>query len=112
MNRDNGAAFLAFISGAAIGAVVGILYAPDKGKNTRDRLSYQLDKYKDKLQEVVDELIEGKEELLSEAKSRNAEVTKATIAKAEQIMNDISALQSSIKTPKASKDAKESKKED
>lgn len=47
MSRDNGSGFLAFLSGAALGAIVGILYAPDKGKNTRDRLSYQLDKYKD-----------------------------------------------------------------
>ena len=98
MSRDNGSNFFAFLSGVAIGAVVGVLYAPDKGKNTRDRLSYQLDKYKEKLQELIDEMIDGKSEASSEAKNRNAQVTKDTVEKAEQIMSDITALQNSIKT--------------
>jgi gas vesicle protein len=33
----------AFIVGAAAGAVVGILYAPDKGENTRSKLYFHLD---------------------------------------------------------------------
>jgi gas vesicle protein len=45
MSKKSGA-LMAFLSGAAIGAVLGILYAPDKGTNTREKLSYKLDKYK------------------------------------------------------------------
>ena len=43
----------AFVLGAAAGAIVGILYAPDKGTNTRDKLSYQLDKYKKQLEKLL-----------------------------------------------------------
>jgi gas vesicle protein len=98
MSKDSGNSFLAFVAGAAVGAVIGILYAPDKGKNTRDRLSYQLEKYREKLQQLIDELIEGKEEASSEAKVRNEQVTKDTIERAERLMSEMAALEATIKS--------------
>lgn len=35
--------FLAFLAGAAAGAVIGLLMAPDNGQVTRDKLSRQAD---------------------------------------------------------------------
>ena len=52
---------MAFLSGAAIGAVLGILYAPAKGSHTREKLSFRLDKYKKMLEQFLDDLVTGKE---------------------------------------------------
>lgn len=38
-NRGSGEAILAFLLGAAAGAALGVILAPDTGKNTRRRLS-------------------------------------------------------------------------
>ena len=55
---SKGSNLFAFLSGAAVGAIVGILYAPDKGENTRDKLSYRLDKYKEMLESLLEDIAE------------------------------------------------------
>lgn len=85
-------ALIAFLSGAAVGAVVGILYAPDKGSNTRDKLSYRLDKYRNKLEELLDELMEGKDLPSSSAKSESQRVISDAKEKAERLLDDVDDL--------------------
>ena len=89
--------FLAFLTEMAAGAIIGILYAPDKGINTRDRLSYQLDKYKKRIQELLDEIIEGKDEAISEAKSEGEKVISDAKEKAEKLLDDVDELIGQIK---------------
>lgn len=91
---------LAFISGAAVGAVAGILYAPDKGSNTRDKLTYLLDKYKIQLQELLNDLVEGSEAFSSEAKTEGEKVITETKAKAERLLEDVDQLIGQIKKGK------------
>lgn len=101
MSRNSNS-FWPFIAGAAVGAALGILYAPDKGKNTRDKLSFQLDKYKESLKELLDQLMDGKENHFSEAKSEGHKVVHETRAKAEELLSDVETLIGQIKGVKKS----------
>lgn len=89
---------LAFLIGAATGAIIGILYAPDKGTNTRDKLTYQLDKYKKQLEVLLDDLINGKTEISSSAKQEGQKVVSEARQKAERLLSDVDDLIGQIKS--------------
>ncbi|WP_420385419.1 YtxH domain-containing protein [Roseivirga sp.] len=97
MNRGS-SNLLAFVLGAATGAILGILYAPDKGSNTRDKLSYQLDKYKKQLEDLLEDLINGKVEVSSSAKEESEKVVSDARKKAEQLLTDVDDLIGQIKS--------------
>ncbi len=86
-----------FISGIAVGALVGMLYAPDKGNNTRDRLSYRLDKYRDALKNLLDTLAERKEQPLNSAKADGQKVVGDIVKEAEKIYSAINDLEGQIR---------------
>ena len=88
---------LAFLTGAATGVILGILYAPDKGTNTRDRLSFQLDKYKVKIDELLKEILEGKELMNNNARTEGERVINDAKEKAEQLLEDVDELLGQIK---------------
>jgi gas vesicle protein len=89
MANDSGSVLLALLVGAAIGAGVGILYAPDEGSRTRQRI-------KDKAQEATDDLAQrmnnAREELTRSAEGQKAEFDKKleeTISKMSYKADDI-----------------------
>lgn len=84
--------WIAFIAGAGIGAALGILFAPDSGKNTRDKLSYQLSKYKEELERLVADLKDGKNMPFNEAKSEGNRVITDAKNKAENLLSDVNKL--------------------
>jgi len=95
-NKSN--TLLAFLLGAATGGILGILYAPDKGSNTRDKLSYKLDKYKKMLEDMLQDLIDGKVEMpKSKAKTQGEKVINDAKEKAEKLLEDVDSLIGHIK---------------
>ena len=94
----SGNQLFAFITGAAVGAVLGILYAPEEGKSTRDKLSFHLDKLKTKLEESIQDLMNEKEKAINTAKEKGEEVTDDVISKAEKLMDEVNELTKQFKS--------------
>ncbi|MGM0946873.1 MAG: YtxH domain-containing protein [Bacteroidota bacterium] len=88
----NSNSLIALVIGAGIGTVLGVLFAPDSGSNTRDRLSFRLSKYKKELEELIEELVEGKELHLNEAKTEGKRVISEAKNKAENLLSDVNKL--------------------
>tara|TARA_R110002124_G_scaffold17532_3_gene73347 strand:+ start:216118 stop:216495 length:378 start_codon:yes stop_codon:yes gene_type:complete len=55
MASNTGQTLLALLTGAAIGAGIGILYAPDKGSKTRGKISKETKKAQKKLNKQIKE---------------------------------------------------------
>ena len=101
MSKKGNSTLLAFMVGAATGALLGILYAPDKGSNTREKLSFQLDKYRKVLQDLINDFVSGKETpLTSEAKSQGQKVVDEAKNKAERLLEDVDDLLEQIRGKK------------
>ncbi|MBD1398970.1 YtxH domain-containing protein [Pontibacter sp. JH31] len=91
---------LAFVSGAAVGAVAGILFAPEKGRETRSWLSYRLEKYRDTLSDLLEELVEDRNLVPTTAKSEGQRVIQDAKDKAEKLLGDVDSLINEINSRK------------
>ena len=78
-----------------------MLFAPDKGSSTREKLSFQLDKYRKLLEELIDDFVSGRETpLTSEAKSQGQKVVDEAKNKAERLLEDVDELLEQIRGKK------------
>ncbi len=70
MSKDSGSIMLALLTGAAIGAGVGILYAPDRGDKTREKISKKAKKTKD---EIASRISHATDELTKTAEAKKVD---------------------------------------
>jgi gas vesicle protein len=68
MSNNTGNTILAVLTGAAIGAVIGILFAPDKGSKTREKMKDGFDDVKNDLKTKLDHASEELKDKFSTAK--------------------------------------------
>jgi gas vesicle protein len=59
MSNNNGKVLLGVLAGVAVGATLGILFAPDKGSNTRKKISKKGEDYAEGLEDKFNEFIES-----------------------------------------------------
>lgn len=89
MANDSGSVLLALLVGAVIGAGAGILYAPEEGTKTRQRLR---EKAQDASDDLASRLSEARDELSKTALEQKAEFDKKledTISKMSYKADDI-----------------------
>ncbi len=75
--KDNSKSLLALIAGVAAGTVLGILFAPEKGVETRDKLNDALknlgDSIKDRAAEEIENFNSLKEKVVDNLKTQIAD---------------------------------------
>jgi gas vesicle protein len=76
--NDNSKVMVALLAGLAAGAALGLLFAPDKGSETRDKLGQSLkdfgDSIKDRAAEEIDSLSSFKDKVVDSIKSKLRDV--------------------------------------
>jgi len=93
---------LGIFAGAALGSIIALLYAPDKGSNTRDILSYRLSNYMDELAELIEKLTDEKK-TISDAKKKGDLVVEDARQRAEDLIKEAEDLLGSIEETKKGK---------
>ena len=87
---------IGLVTGALIGSAVAILYAPDSGSNTRDKISYRLSSYVDELNKLIDELKNEKEKYVSDAKQKGNDVVSDAKKRADDLIREAETLLENI----------------
>ena len=98
--------FIGFITGIVVGTAVGLLYAPEKGTNTRRRVSYKLDKYRGLLDDILDKLLADRtDNTVTSAQEESKKVVDFAKGEAEKLRNEMDSFRTKSKVFKKKSNA-------
>jgi gas vesicle protein len=85
---STGKILIGAIAGLAAGAALGILFAPDKGSNTRKRLSQSGEDFMDDMKEKFDDFLETAKDQFGNAKEEAEDFLEKGKAKTQDVKQD------------------------
>ena len=78
---------LGFLAGAAAGAIAGLLFAPDKGSETRSKISKKTGELGESLKNSFNDFVEGLKESYSSTKSEAQDLEEKGKTKLNEFKN-------------------------
>ena len=86
---NSGKVVLSALVGAAAGVTIGVLFAPDKGTNTRKKIAKKKDDYVDGLKDKLHGYVDVMSHKLDAAKTEAGNLIEQGKAKALEVKNEI-----------------------
>jgi gas vesicle protein len=81
---NTGKVFVGILAGVAVGALLGVLFAPDKGSETRRKISRKSKDFVDDVKHKYDDFVRGVNEKMDEVKQETENLkSRATRASSE-----------------------------
>lgn len=98
MSNNTGNTLIALVTGALVGASLGILYAPQSGKKTRKQLKKEAENAKKVLEDKYEEVVSQLTDFADSAKSKFEKQLDSTISETKAKSEDVIAhLQKELK---------------
>jgi gas vesicle protein len=86
---SSGKVLLGLLAGVAVGALLGVLFAPDKGSVTRKKIAKKGEDYADDLKEKFNEFLENISEKFEEVKEDVSDFAERTQNKADDVKKNV-----------------------
>ena len=80
---------ISVIIGSFVGALLGVLFAPDKGEKTRKQISKKSDEYIDVVKSEFDDFVKNMQKKYESALHDTEEVINKGRAKAEELKDEV-----------------------